>query len=221
MDYCHPCRRHLNGALACPGCGTPAEACRRYAEEMAAADAAAGTDEVHDDGAREPRRSRRTVGRSRRRRTQRRRTRALVLGAGFMIAAGGIAVAQLGGETPPQNHAAPSQPTTTPGAGDTQDTGDAGEPSQSASDKGRANRSNRTSTSPAPGTSTATPSKSPGSKTKKPSDRPTKSPEEDASSPPPTSERPPSQPATTPPPEPSDPQPTPSETCTRFLWWCT
>ncbi|WP_420865634.1 SCO2400 family protein, partial [Streptomyces prasinopilosus] len=25
MDYCHPCRRHLNGALACPGCGTPAE----------------------------------------------------------------------------------------------------------------------------------------------------------------------------------------------------
>ncbi|WP_432079312.1 SCO2400 family protein [Streptomyces sp. YPW6] len=26
MDYCHPCRRHLNGALACAGCGTPAEA---------------------------------------------------------------------------------------------------------------------------------------------------------------------------------------------------
>ncbi|WP_425275880.1 SCO2400 family protein, partial [Streptomyces recifensis] len=24
MDYCHPCRRHLNGALACPGCGAPA-----------------------------------------------------------------------------------------------------------------------------------------------------------------------------------------------------
>ncbi|MGW4288117.1 SCO2400 family protein [Streptomyces sp. NPDC004673] len=23
MDYCHPCRRHLNGALACPGCGAP------------------------------------------------------------------------------------------------------------------------------------------------------------------------------------------------------
>ncbi|MEU2877234.1 hypothetical protein ABZ651_12970, partial [Streptomyces sp. NPDC007070] len=26
MNYCHPCRRHLNGALLCPGCGTPAEA---------------------------------------------------------------------------------------------------------------------------------------------------------------------------------------------------
>ncbi|MFJ7999106.1 hypothetical protein ACIQ7D_18430 [Streptomyces sp. NPDC096310] len=25
MDYCHPCRRHLNGALTCAGCGAPAE----------------------------------------------------------------------------------------------------------------------------------------------------------------------------------------------------
>uniref|UniRef100_UPI003F916939 SCO2400 family protein n=1 Tax=Streptomyces sp. f51 TaxID=1827742 RepID=UPI003F916939 len=31
MDYCHPCRRHLNGALACAGCGTPAEALGPYA----------------------------------------------------------------------------------------------------------------------------------------------------------------------------------------------
>ncbi|WP_431677406.1 SCO2400 family protein [Kitasatospora sp. KL5] len=23
MDYCAPCRRHLNGALSCPGCGGP------------------------------------------------------------------------------------------------------------------------------------------------------------------------------------------------------
>ncbi|MCC9685871.1 SCO2400 family protein [Streptomyces sp. MNU103] len=28
MDFCHPCRRHLNGALACPGCGTPVESLR-------------------------------------------------------------------------------------------------------------------------------------------------------------------------------------------------
>ncbi|MEU6138918.1 hypothetical protein ABZ848_00980 [Streptomyces sp. NPDC047081] len=28
MDYCLPCRRHLNGALACPGCGTSAEEIR-------------------------------------------------------------------------------------------------------------------------------------------------------------------------------------------------
>ncbi|MFE0424110.1 hypothetical protein, partial [Streptomyces sp. NPDC058953] len=29
MDYCHQCRRHLNGALACAGCGTPAHELRR------------------------------------------------------------------------------------------------------------------------------------------------------------------------------------------------
>ncbi|WP_420710720.1 SCO2400 family protein [Streptomyces sp. NRRL S-146] len=33
MDYCDPCRRHLNGALACPGCGTPAETLRRRGQE--------------------------------------------------------------------------------------------------------------------------------------------------------------------------------------------
>ncbi|MGW4251437.1 SCO2400 family protein, partial [Streptomyces californicus] len=31
MDYCHPCRRHLNGALACAGCGTPAQALSPWA----------------------------------------------------------------------------------------------------------------------------------------------------------------------------------------------
>ncbi|WP_420918229.1 SCO2400 family protein, partial [Streptomyces caniscabiei] len=35
MDYCHPCRRHLNGALACPGCGTPVEELRAYADDAA------------------------------------------------------------------------------------------------------------------------------------------------------------------------------------------
>src|SRR3954469_10300468 len=33
MDYCHSCRRHLNGALACPGCGAPAETLRAYPQE--------------------------------------------------------------------------------------------------------------------------------------------------------------------------------------------
>ncbi|MDV9192723.1 hypothetical protein R6L23_31705, partial [Streptomyces sp. SR27] len=28
MDYCNACRRHLNGALACAGCGTPVEELR-------------------------------------------------------------------------------------------------------------------------------------------------------------------------------------------------
>ncbi|MFE9455760.1 hypothetical protein [Streptomyces californicus] len=36
MDYCHPCRRHLNGALACAGCGTPAQALSPWASAEAA-----------------------------------------------------------------------------------------------------------------------------------------------------------------------------------------
>ncbi|WP_430727368.1 SCO2400 family protein, partial [Streptomyces beigongshangae] len=47
MDYCHPCRRHLNGALACPGCGTSAEACREYAASLSAP-ANAGARDGHD-----------------------------------------------------------------------------------------------------------------------------------------------------------------------------
>ncbi|MYS31824.1 hypothetical protein GTW38_33930, partial [Streptomyces sp. SID7804] len=36
MDYCSTCRRHLNGALVCPGCGA-------YAPDIAPVLGAAGT----------------------------------------------------------------------------------------------------------------------------------------------------------------------------------
>ncbi len=36
MDYCHACRRHLNGALACAGCGTPVEELRYENPHIAA-----------------------------------------------------------------------------------------------------------------------------------------------------------------------------------------
>ncbi|MGN7141177.1 SCO2400 family protein, partial [Streptomyces pseudogriseolus] len=52
MDFCHPCRRHLNGALACPGCGTPVETLR--ARQQAAPDGGSppgtGTDDGYGDG---------------------------------------------------------------------------------------------------------------------------------------------------------------------------
>ncbi|WP_425336451.1 SCO2400 family protein [Streptomyces afghaniensis] len=66
MDYCDPCRRHLNGALACPGCGTSADALRWREPEYGGYDAVpeggAGGEgvpdvhEVHDvrDGSGEP-----------------------------------------------------------------------------------------------------------------------------------------------------------------------
>ncbi|MFG2296964.1 hypothetical protein [Streptomyces sp. NPDC048603] len=44
MDYCHACHRYLNGALACAGCGTPAE-------YLAAAPAAAVPVSVPEGGA--------------------------------------------------------------------------------------------------------------------------------------------------------------------------
>ncbi|MER6568479.1 hypothetical protein ABT288_20465 [Streptomyces sp. NPDC001093] len=50
MDYCHPCQRHLNGALACPGCGTPA----RAVAEAPAAYARAGTGETQGYGVPQP-----------------------------------------------------------------------------------------------------------------------------------------------------------------------
>src|ERR1044072_4956897 len=33
MDFCLPCRRHLNGALPCPGCGTPTHELHAYAAQ--------------------------------------------------------------------------------------------------------------------------------------------------------------------------------------------
>ncbi|WP_420706089.1 SCO2400 family protein [Streptomyces sp. NRRL S-455] len=148
MDYCDPCRRHLNGALACPGCGTSAESLRWREPEYGGYDAApsGGEGEVPrrsdvaeepeepeepegpdgpggeydgdgDDGDDEPsgrgarRRGRRRGpavdapgGASRRDRKaaahRRRRRRTLLVAAGFVLAAGGLSLAELGMDAP-------------------------------------------------------------------------------------------------------------------------
>ncbi|WP_428837933.1 SCO2400 family protein, partial [Streptomyces thermocarboxydus] len=53
MDFCHPCRRHLNGALACPGCGTPVETLRAQQAAAPGGGAPVGTDggDGYDTGA--------------------------------------------------------------------------------------------------------------------------------------------------------------------------
>ncbi|AQW50542.1 hypothetical protein SHXM_04005 [Streptomyces hygroscopicus] len=67
MDYCSPCRRHLNGAVSCPGCGTPAG-------DLGLPSAASDT--AHEGGADTPapraerRADRRTGGRADRRAAQ-------------------------------------------------------------------------------------------------------------------------------------------------------
>ncbi|CAM5694895.1 hypothetical protein STENM327S_09084 [Streptomyces tendae] len=138
MDYCHPCRRHLNGALACPGCGTPAHELPsaddrltasenpgpRFGTEAAAVDTlprdpGERLDEEPDEepdegagdaapGARSSRRDRKAAAHRRRRR------RTLLVAAGFVLAAGGLSLVELGMDAPhsPDKPAAASGETT-------------------------------------------------------------------------------------------------------------
>ncbi|MFC9455536.1 hypothetical protein ACFT16_07270, partial [Streptomyces sp. NPDC056983] len=100
MDYCHPCRRHLNGALACPGCGTPAEACREHAEALAAQESAENADASYADEPTHTRRSRRERReRGARRAHRRRRNKIVIAAAGLALAAGGLSFAELGTES--------------------------------------------------------------------------------------------------------------------------
>lgn len=101
MDYCIACRRYLNGALACAGCGTPAEyltpaAPARPAAAFGAAPAPGGDPaalaDVYADslvvlsGGRDEGRGR-AAGRRRAGHRRRRRT-ALTAGLGLLLAAG-------------------------------------------------------------------------------------------------------------------------------------
>ncbi|MGW7338765.1 SCO2400 family protein [Streptomyces sp. NPDC054808] len=255
MDYCHPCRRHLNGALACPGCGTPAhelhasDAHLTVGEETAPAAvgedrevaAVAGTpargdlrddsDEDPDEdpgeaapGARSSRRDRKAAAHRRRRR------RTLLLVGGFVLAAGGLSLAELGMDAPhsPDKPAAAGGETTDGGA--TREVGEAsaipadapsGTTPASAPPSTSASASTTVSASAsqppeAEESQTPTASGGPGaSRAPVPSTTPPANP--DPSSPESHDDPPPS--ATPTPPE--QPDPTPTETCDRFLWWCT
>ncbi|MFI8266063.1 MULTISPECIES: SCO2400 family protein [unclassified Streptomyces] len=104
MDYCHACRRHLNGALACAGCGTPVEYLPPAAPGGSAVPAApyGSVRSGAGDPPADPFADSLVVlsgadrgGRagSRRRATHRRRRRTLLtLGLGLVLAAGGTVV---------------------------------------------------------------------------------------------------------------------------------
>ncbi|WP_031070015.1 SCO2400 family protein [Streptomyces sp. NRRL S-118] len=130
MDFCHQCQRHLNGALACAGCGTPAEELRHVDPHLSAADdlvielrrdeemppaaprrarsqaaARSGTSRSEDgDG---PRAGARRRGRPAGRRARRRRGRKLVIGlSALVLAAGALSLAELAMEHPGEDGAA-------------------------------------------------------------------------------------------------------------------
>ncbi|MFF0071915.1 hypothetical protein [Streptomyces sp. NPDC005494] len=98
MDYCHPCRRHLNGALACAGCGTPADALSPFAAlaDRPGRDVEPAAEPPEASDATGHRRRARGASRRRGRRTHRRRGRALLLTvAGVVLALGALSLAEL------------------------------------------------------------------------------------------------------------------------------
>lgn len=158
MDYCIACRRYLNGALACAGCGTPAENLISAAPAAPAPGSAAafgsdpaGLADVYADSlvvlSGEPEHGRgRARGRAadRRRAGHRRRRRtALTAGLGLALAAGAtLGLARLTAEGERTDRAAtvvltddagPAEPAPLPGL-----TGEPAAPSGTASSKGPA-----------------------------------------------------------------------------------
>ncbi|MFE4608708.1 hypothetical protein ACFRK5_10170 [Streptomyces niveus] len=106
MDYCHHCQRHLNGALACAGCGTPAEELRLHDPAPYEAEVVLATREHSQEPVRGPRRQRgsrkRKVSRRERREMRaergvhRRKGRTVLLTVmGLVLAVGALSLAEL------------------------------------------------------------------------------------------------------------------------------
>ncbi|MGW8731361.1 SCO2400 family protein [Streptomyces sp. NPDC055808] len=223
MDYCHSCRRHLNGALACAGCGTPVEALAPAPDDelLVYAGAVSGDPEVLAPSG--PRRAR-----GRGRRARRKRGKVILFGAaGLVLVTGAVGFVQMAMEPPVADRAAavredqeisdpqplpsgsaaavPAAPTAKPVSSRGRDSG-AGSPGRGvdvaeAHTAGASPRPSR-SAAPHPGPSSSAsapvPSGSPVS---------SGSPTPDGS---PSSEQPP----------PPPPSPSPSPTCRHILWWC-
>ncbi|MEV2248330.1 hypothetical protein [Streptomyces sp. NPDC049970] len=238
MDYCHPCRRHLNGALACAGCGTPADALVPYAapeypaHDAGPEDAAAGTAGV--SGHR--RRARETASRRRGRRGHRRRGRTLLLTAtGVVLAVGALSLAELaiepGGDSGASDYVSEAttaaEPPPSASAGEADDEpGPVDTPTVvRVTDSHSAGATDGPSGSTAPGVPRASVSADapgdprPSSSSAEP-DGPADPGGTVAPAEPSGSTEPPAEPTQ---PEPSgdpEPAPSPSATCTPWLWWC-
>ncbi|WP_455356249.1 SCO2400 family protein [Streptomyces sp. SYSU K217416] len=242
MDYCHACRRHLNGALACAGCGTPAEELRRTdaVEPAVHHDFDLGVVEPAGHHRASPRpaatRTRRNPGRAAAR-SRRRRNRKVMFGSlGLVLAAGALSLAELAMEEPGEDRAStvvqeddvlPDPPVIEPSGIDEP------EPVEDVTDEptvrssGSADASASAPAGPGPAESAEvleSPSAVPSSQAPDPGPDPDPGPEPDASEsrggPRPSSDPKTPKPAPPPPQADPEPEPEPSETCVRFLWWC-
>ncbi|WP_159048022.1 SCO2400 family protein [Streptomyces sp. WM6378] len=98
MDYCHSCRRHLNGALACAGCGTPVEALAPAPEDELLVYAGAPSRRAEVLAPSGHRRARKG------RRARRKRGKVILFGsAGLVLVAGAVGFVQMAMEPPPGN----------------------------------------------------------------------------------------------------------------------
>ncbi|WP_121176770.1 hypothetical protein [Streptomyces sp. 1114.5] len=206
MSYCTPCRRHLNGALSCPGCGRAAGPAPGETADPLPVPA----DEAPSPESAPPRRtSGRSAGRSARRQGGRGKVLAasaaglVVCGLATVLLAGGSsdgAVEPASADTGPPSQsaaAAPGAPT-------------APAPATTAATATARPQPSATTTRPKPsgGTASATASV-PVPPTPRPADPPAKpSPSPTGPNPQPSTTRPPTTPVVTP-------------TCDRFLFWCT
>ncbi|MGW0703852.1 SCO2400 family protein [Streptomyces sp. NPDC002867] len=250
MDYCHPCGRHLNGALACAGCGTPVEELRHHSTNAPDTGHVYELD-VEPEPARPGPRAARRQAQSRRkpasagRRARKRRGRKVVLGTfGLVLAAGALSLAELaiegsggdGAATTVKEQDVVETETIEPSAAE--DTPDGpGEVSEkpvmssgSPRPAGSATGTKKDEGAPATGAGTGrgdgegpAPSAS-ASAGDGASPSATDGPPGDAD--PSGSGRPtsgPGDPDDPEPPgeeEPPPPEPSPTQTCDRFLWWC-
>lgn len=237
MDYCHACRRHLNGALACAGCGTPAEELRQPETiDLGVYEAAAsGADQAPVVGHRRARREPPRAARPRRRARKRRGRLVLFGSAGVVLAAGRA------GHRAARDRAAARRPRrrhlrTRGGADLAGDVGararrERGEWAQAAECGARGTGHGKShptpgGTRPGPGgTGAGTGAPAPGGS--HPATGPTGAPSAPAptptgpdGSPLPSTSPQPSTSDSPPAPQPPPPTPTPTQTCNRFLWWC-
>lgn len=237
MDYCHPCRRHLNGALVCAGCGTPADEVPqppvdrpRRPGSVQGFTADAGEGEVMELAQLSPRRAsaRRdasTPSRAAARRSRAGRGRkALLGGVGLALVAGAFGFSELsddgGGaatavkeETRTETEPAP-EPST-----------EGEPPKQPAEVIERPVASGaRLSQRPTDPTGRIRTERGGGPSMTGPASRsavspspPTPAPRKPSATASPSGSGKPGRPRISPPPL---PEPTPSESCERFLWWC-
>ncbi|WP_443047879.1 SCO2400 family protein [Streptomyces sp. H39-S7] len=199
MDYCYSCRRHLNGALSCPGCGTPVDQLAAPVEPAPVTGAPTAPPEPDATGGRAARR--RPPRRARRRGGKR-----LVTGVGVGIVLIACTAAALASGTFASGPGADTGPTRAPAADSAPQVAEASPtPRRTTTRPAHSSPSTTVSTSGTPsGSPSATPS---GSRTPTRSASPTT--------------RSPTAPTTSKPPTPTrTPKPSHSPTCKPVLWWC-